>query len=121
MDILQISIKKLIVNKSNHYLLIILFLLDIKLETTTNKNQSGFIQQECKYGNECRNQSDPTHCNRYSHPISTLSTQLLNAATTSPFHTCNTGDDMQQAYRIGGALAIEKLSQSDQIAIQNMP
>jgi hypothetical protein len=91
------------------------------LQTTRSINPSGFVQQACRYGNDCRNQSDPTHCNRYSHPTATLSTQLLNAATTSPFHTCSTGDDMQQAYRIGAALAIEKLSHSDQIAIQNMP
>jgi len=89
--------------------------------TSGNINQSGSVQQACRYGDECRNQSDPTHCNRYSHPTSSISTQLLNAATTSSFHTCSTGDDMQQAYRIGAALAIEKLSRSDQIAIQTMP
>jgi hypothetical protein len=88
---------------------------------STNRTQSGFIQHPCKFGSECRNQSDPTHTNRYSHPSASLSTQLLNTATTSRAHIHHTGDDMQQAYRIGAALAIEKLSQSDQMAIQNMP
>jgi hypothetical protein len=90
---------------------------------STNRTQSEFTQQPCKYGTACRNQSDPSHTNRYSHPSASLSTQLLTTTTTttSRAHTHHTGDDMQQAYRIGAALAIEKLSQSDQRAIQKMP
>jgi hypothetical protein len=80
------------------------------------------MQQACRYGYQCRKQTDPSHCNRYSHLTSAVPTKLLSTATTaSTFHKCGAGDDMQQAYRIGGTLALEKLSQSDQIAIQNMP
>ncbi len=84
------------------------------------QHQSGVVQQACRYGSECRHQSDYTHCNRFSHPTSTLSTQVPNMASTSSFHACTTSNDMQQAYRIGAALALETLSKSDQNAIQNM-
>ncbi|CAF1094342.1 unnamed protein product [Adineta ricciae] len=46
------------------------------------------------------------------------------ASTTvrrSNIHLCGSGNDMERAYRIGGALAMETLSKSDQQAIQNMP
>ena len=93
-----------------------------KMEIPSDRNQSKFVQQDCKYGNECRYQSDPRHCNRYFHrtpPI--VSNQSFNTTTSSTSHKHVTGDDMQQAYRIGGALALEKLSASSQRAIQNMP
>ena len=94
---------------------------NMKTPTLQTNSAGDNIQQACRYGNECRNQSDPTHCNRYSHPTATVPTQLRSRKTTSTIHACGAGDDMQQAYRIGGALALEKLSHSDQISIKNMP
>ncbi|CAF1276944.1 unnamed protein product [Rotaria sp. Silwood1] len=42
-------------------------------------NQSGFIQQVCKYGHE----SDSSNCNRCSHPTSILVIHLFKTTTTS--------------------------------------
>ena len=86
-----------------------------KMDTLNDRPTPRSTQQPCRYGSDCRNQSDPTHSNRFSHPAS-----FMNTLTTSSRQRRNPGDDMQEAYRIGGALAMEKLSQRDQRAIQTM-
>ncbi|CAF1568229.1 unnamed protein product, partial [Rotaria sordida] len=65
-----------------------------KLETTNTMNQTGFVQQACKYDNECRHQSDSNDRTRYFHPTSILS--------------------------IGAALTLEKLRSSSEKATPNM-
>ncbi|CAF3932964.1 unnamed protein product [Rotaria sp. Silwood2] len=89
-------------------------------------------KKQCRYGASCHDQSDPTHCDRFQHPTRTSSfvaeatndTQSsntnLNTARSSRIHTNHGDDDMQKAYRIGGAIALERLSQQDQTTIKNM-
>ncbi|UJR09337.1 hypothetical protein I4U23_013580 [Adineta vaga] len=118
---------------------------NFKINSRNNQTQSSiFNQKACRYGSDCRNRSDPEHCNRYSHPMMTTSSQSSNSSTksftpqllftstnnsttriprklpTSNSHMCGGGDDMEHAYRIGGALALDSLSKSDQQAIQTM-
>ncbi|CAF4734862.1 unnamed protein product, partial [Rotaria sp. Silwood1] len=89
-------------------------------------------KQECKYGSSCREQSDPRHCDHFHHPTrtslfvpsATASSHLsnMNSDTTrsSRIHTNHGDNGMQKAYSIGGAIALERLSQQDQTTIKNM-
>ncbi|CAF4653507.1 unnamed protein product [Rotaria sp. Silwood1] len=89
-------------------------------------------KQECKYGTSCREQSDPRHCDHFHHPTrtslfvpsATASSHLsnMNSDTTrsSRIHTNHGDNGMQKAYSIGGAIALERLSQQDQTTIKNM-
>ncbi|CAF0906928.1 unnamed protein product [Rotaria sordida] len=89
-------------------------------------------KQECRYGANCRDQSDPTHRVRFQHPTKTSSlfvpaatgSQLSNmdfaTSRSSHIHTNHGNDDMHKAYSIGGAIALERLSQQDQKSIKTM-
>ncbi|CAF3456435.1 unnamed protein product [Rotaria sp. Silwood1] len=89
-------------------------------------------KQDCRYGSNCRQLSDPTHCDRFQHPTQTisafgaaassddrLSSKNFDTSSSSHIHTKH-GDDMQKAYSIGAAIALESLSQQDQISIKTM-
>ena len=90
--------------------------MDTGMSTMIDRTTSRSTQQSCKYGAQCRNQSDPTHSNRFSHRAT-----IRDPITTLSHPRCDAGDEMQEAYRIGGALAMENLSRRDQSAIQHMP
>ncbi|CAF2868166.1 unnamed protein product [Rotaria sp. Silwood2] len=89
------------------------------------------MKEECRYGSNCRYLSDPTHCDRFQHPTKTsllgstahpsdqLSNKNLDTSSSSHSHTIH-DDDMQKAYSIGGAIALERLSQQDQTTIKTM-
>ncbi|CAF4239868.1 unnamed protein product [Rotaria sp. Silwood2] len=102
------------------------------LEDAVNVSPFSNTKKQCRHGASCHDQSDPTHCDRFQHPTRTSSfvaeatndTQSsntnLNTARSSRIHTNHGDDDMQKAYRIGGAIALERLSQQDQTTIKNM-
>ena len=87
---------------------------------TNSSTQRTSVQQACRYGSECRHQTDSNHCSRFTHPAASMSTP--SKATASSLHSCvnNDHDEMSRAYQIGAVLAMEKLSRTDQAAIQNM-
>ncbi|CAF3441271.1 unnamed protein product [Rotaria sp. Silwood1] len=101
-------------------------------DQTTKKTLTSGTKQDCRYGSNCRQLSDPTHCDRFQHPTQTisafgaaassddrLSSKNFDTSSSSHIHTKH-GDDMQKAYSIGAAIALESLSQQDQISIKTM-
>ncbi|CAF4296714.1 unnamed protein product, partial [Rotaria sordida] len=89
-------------------------------------------KQECKYGANCRDQSDPTHRDRFQHPTKTSSLFVpattssqssntnSNTARSSRFHN-NRGDDddIEREHNIGGAMNSGRSSIQDQTTIKN--
>ena len=87
--------------------------------TRRGSTPQGSTQRVCRYGSECRQQTDSNHCSQFTHPTASIST-LPKPTASLPSSVHDDRDDMSRAYRIGATLAMEKLSQRDQTAIQNM-
>ncbi|CAM2714093.1 unnamed protein product [Rotaria socialis] len=100
---------------------------------TIRSEPFSIVRKECRYGAGCRDRYDPTHCSHFEHSpkpsppfvaaaskFGQSSNPTLNTNRSTRIPTTHGNDDMQKAYRIGGVIALESLSQHEQNSIKNM-
>ncbi|CAF0875028.1 unnamed protein product [Rotaria sordida] len=105
------------------------FYQETNFNTASNVSNT---KQECRYGANCRDQSDPTHRDRFQHPTKTSSLFVpattssqssntnSNTARSSRFHNIRgDDDDIEREHNIGGAMNSGRSSIQDQTTIKN--
>ncbi|CAF3456422.1 unnamed protein product [Rotaria sp. Silwood1] len=94
--------------------------------SSSRSHATSNTKQQCRYGSNCRQLSDSTHCDRFQHPTQTisafgaaassddrLSNKSFDTSSSSHIHTKH-GDDMQKASSIGDTMNSGRSNQSDQ-------
>ncbi|CAF1027108.1 unnamed protein product [Rotaria sp. Silwood1] len=100
-------------------------------DQTTIKSSTSNTKQQCRFGSNCRQLSDSTHCDRFQHPSQTsslntvappddqLSNMNADTSRSSRSHASNRNDDTQKAYSIGDTMNSGRSNQQDQTTIKS--